>query len=91
MIEKARDDARVDIQVGEAATEDVPLPAPGTSERADAEKSLLRRLDVRLLPTIVIIYVMNYIDVSTYCYNVIPALMKDHNSVLQSALHGYRA
>ena len=39
------------------------LPAPGTRERAMAEKELLRKLDTRLLPTIFIIFIMNYIDV----------------------------
>ena len=39
------------------------LPAPGTRERAMAEKKLLRKLDTRLLPTIFIIFIMNYIDV----------------------------
>lgn len=39
------------------------LPAPGTRERAMAEKKLLRKLDTRLLPTIFIIYIMNYTDV----------------------------
>jgi len=39
------------------------LPAPRTRERAIAEKKLLRKLDTRLLPTIFIIFIMNYIDV----------------------------
>ncbi|XP_006462957.1 hypothetical protein AGABI2DRAFT_224616 [Agaricus bisporus var. bisporus H97] len=34
----------------------------GSEERAVAEKKLLRKLDYRLLPTVFIIYVMNYID-----------------------------
>ncbi|KAJ3574131.1 hypothetical protein NP233_g1967 [Leucocoprinus birnbaumii] len=38
------------------------LPAPGTKEREIAEKKLLRKLDTRLLPTIFVIYIMNYID-----------------------------
>jgi len=42
--------------------EDV-LPAAGTRERAIAEKKLLRKLDTRLLPTIFVIYIMNYTDV----------------------------
>lgn len=32
--------------------------------RLTAEKKLVRKLDFRLLPTIVIIFIMNYIDVS---------------------------
>lgn len=31
--------------------------------RASAEKKLVRRLDSRLLPTVIAIYLMNYIDV----------------------------
>ncbi|KAF8625962.1 hypothetical protein AX17_006687 [Amanita inopinata Kibby_2008] len=38
------------------------LPEPGTAERVIAERKLLRKLDTRLLPTIFIIYIMNYID-----------------------------
>ncbi|KAJ7174844.1 MFS general substrate transporter [Mycena filopes] len=40
----------------------VPLPAIGTPERILAEKQLVRRLDLRLLPTIILIYILNYID-----------------------------
>lgn len=36
------------------------LPA----RRASAEKKLVRTLDMRLLPTIVLIFILNYIDVS---------------------------
>ena len=32
--------------------------------RKSAEKELVRKLDMRLLPTIVVIFIMNYIDVS---------------------------
>ena len=32
--------------------------------RVDAERHLVRKLDMRLLPTIVLIYIMNSIDVS---------------------------
>ena len=31
--------------------------------RASAERRLVRKLDLRLLPTIVVIYIMNFIDV----------------------------
>ena len=33
--------------------------------RVAAERRLVRKLDIRLLPTIILIYIMNYIDVST--------------------------
>ena len=32
-------------------------------QRASAERRLVKKLDHRLLPTIVVIYIMNYIDV----------------------------
>lgn len=38
---------------------------PSDSEmRQTAERKLVRKLDFRLLPTIVLIFIMNYIDVS---------------------------
>ncbi len=43
--------------------DDLKFPEPGSRERALAEKRLVRKLDIRLLPTIILIYVMNYIDV----------------------------
>ncbi|KAL0573376.1 hypothetical protein V5O48_008573 [Marasmius crinis-equi] len=39
-----------------------PLPEPGTPERITAERKLVRKLDRRVLPTIILIYIMNYID-----------------------------
>nr|GAT52675.1 tartrate transporter [Mycena chlorophos] len=39
-----------------------PLLAPGTPERIAMERKLVRKLDYRLLPTIFIIFIMNYID-----------------------------
>jgi hypothetical protein len=32
-------------------------------QRASAERRLVKKLDYRLLPTIILIYIMNYIDV----------------------------
>ncbi|KAG6898395.1 hypothetical protein C0992_004105 [Termitomyces sp. T32_za158] len=46
-----------DIDVGA-----IDLPEPGTPERLEAERKLVRKLDSRLLPTVFIIFVMNYID-----------------------------
>lgn len=34
--------------------------------RPSAERRLVRMLDMRLLPTIILIFIMNYIDVSAY-------------------------
>jgi hypothetical protein len=42
------------------------LPEVGSPERLLAEKQLVRKLDIRLLPTIFVIYIMNYIDVRIY-------------------------
>ncbi|KAF8971123.1 MFS general substrate transporter [Flammula alnicola] len=38
------------------------LPEPGSQERTLAEHRLVRKLDMRLLPTIFLIFIMNYID-----------------------------
>ncbi len=35
--------------------------------RSVAEKKLVRMLDLRLLPTIVLVFILNYIDVSFHC------------------------
>ena len=40
------------------------LPAPGSQGRLLAERRVVRKLDVRLIPTIFLIFIMNYIDVS---------------------------
>lgn len=42
----------------------VKLPEVGSPERILAERRLVRKLDMRLLPTIFLIFIMNYIDVS---------------------------
>jgi hypothetical protein len=41
----------------------VQIPEHGSQERLIAERKLVRMLDTRLLPTLFIIYIMNYIDV----------------------------
>jgi hypothetical protein len=41
----------------------VRLPEHGSQERLLAERKLVRILDTRLLPTLFVIYIMNYIDV----------------------------
>lgn len=57
-----------DIQQLESSADSVAdgnaLPESGSPERLLAEKKLVRKLDTRLLPTIFIIFIMNYIDVS---------------------------
>ena len=42
------------------------------SRRAHAERNLVRTLDMRLLPTIILIFIMNYIDVSRCFLCVLP-------------------
>ena len=37
--------------------------------RVAAERRLVRTLDMRLLPTIIVIYIMNYIDVNVYPFS----------------------
>jgi MFS family permease len=44
-----------------ASIED-PLPLEGTPERRLAERRLVRKLDMRVMPTIILIYIMNYVD-----------------------------
>lgn len=39
------------------------LPPTGSWERLLAEKKLVRKLDTRVLPAIILIYIMNFIDV----------------------------
>ena len=46
---------------------DLELLAPDI--RAAAERRLVRTLDMRLLPTIIIIFIMNYIDVNVHPFS----------------------
>ena len=39
----------------------------GCDKRPSAERKLVRMLDMRLLPTIILISIMNYIDVRLFC------------------------
>jgi hypothetical protein len=55
------------IENSPAVHEDA-LPEPGSPQRIQAEKRLLRKLDMRVLPTIIVIYIMNYIDVSSISF-----------------------
>jgi hypothetical protein len=48
--------------------EEEPIPELGSAEREHLERKLVRKLDTRVLPTIILIYIMNYIDVCAfYC------------------------
>ncbi|KAF5385673.1 hypothetical protein D9757_005545 [Collybiopsis confluens] len=47
-----------------ASFDEHPLPPEGSEERILAERKLVRKLDTRVLPTIILIFIMNYIDVN---------------------------
>lgn len=57
------EEKHTDVFVEVASTDEEPLAAQGTPERTLAERKLVRKLDYRILPTIILIYIMNYIDV----------------------------
>ena len=52
---------RVSSEASRVADSELLLP----ERRLVAEKHLVRALDMRFLPTIILIFIMNYIDVST--------------------------
>jgi proteasome assembly chaperone (PAC2) family protein len=73
MSKLAEEKADVSIEHEENAKFDA-LPEIGSVERLAAERKLLRKLDMRLLPTIFLIFIMNYIDVRgciCYCRNAV--------------------
>lgn len=57
-------DIVLEEQANSAPFEEDPLPPEGSDERILAERRLVRKLDMRVLPTIVLIFIMNYIDVN---------------------------
>ena len=68
--------------------DDEGLPTPGSSERLLAERKLVRKLDMRLIPTICIIYIMNYVDVSYFVFALDETSCNScFNSVVVSRLH----
>ncbi|KAG5732000.1 hypothetical protein E4T56_gene18263 [Termitomyces sp. T112] len=54
----------VDVEENTRASDldNLGLPVSGTPERLKAERKLVRKLDSRLLPTVFVIFIMNYID-----------------------------
>lgn len=62
MSEKEKDLQSFDENKTESLELDA-LPPSGSPERILAEKKLVRKLDTRVLPMIILIYIMNYIDV----------------------------
>ncbi|KAJ3930965.1 MAG: major facilitator superfamily domain-containing protein [Lentinula lateritia] len=59
-LEKA--DIVLEERANPAPFEEDSLPPEGSDERILAERRLVRKLDMRVLPTIVLIFIMNYID-----------------------------
>ncbi|KAF8074021.1 MFS general substrate transporter [Lyophyllum atratum] len=62
MAEKEKESISVDEHKPPSDVSPLRLPEPGTPERIEAERRLVRKLDTRMLPAIVVIYIMNYID-----------------------------
>ena len=96
----ARISAETDVDEPKALSVEV-QPAPNGSVRdsdsdllsADArpaaERRLVRQLDLRLMPTIIIIFIMNYIDVSIPLYAIQCAgLMRFSATTAQCCLFG---
>ena len=55
--------------------------------RASAEKKLVRKLDLRLLPTVAVIFLMNYIDVSGFMLFLIIAILLNHYKFIANSYH----
>ncbi|KAF7317476.1 MFS general substrate transporter [Mycena kentingensis (nom. inval.)] len=52
-----------EAQIEDAATAGIPrLPEAGSPERLAMERKLVRKLDRRLLPMMIVVYILNYID-----------------------------
>jgi hypothetical protein len=49
------------------------------SKRASAERQLVKKLDRRLLPTVVVIYIMNYIDVRQPTLGLVICVLMDRD------------
>ena len=63
MLENEKEASDIFVEITTTPPHDEDLPAPGSQERLLAERRLVRKLDMRLIPTIFVIYIMNYIDV----------------------------
>lgn len=66
MSEKENSAGSITESINDATVRLDKLPEPGSPERLLAERKLVRRLDMRLLPTIFLIFIMNYIDVCVF-------------------------
>jgi len=66
------------------------LPKSGSQERTVVERHLVRKLDTRLLPAIILIYILNYIDVRSLAFNCLIQLLTFllKNSVVVLRLRG---
>ncbi|KNZ72033.1 hypothetical protein J132_05082 [Termitomyces sp. J132] len=74
----------VDVEENTRASDldNLGLPVSGTPERLKAERKLVRKLDSRLLPTVFVIFIMNYIDVEH------AHLSKQRNGITTARLKG---
>jgi hypothetical protein len=62
--EKRSDDFQIEVVNQAFISESLEtLPEFGSQEWTLAEKQLVRKLDVRILPTLSLVFIMNYIDV----------------------------
>ncbi|KAL5512622.1 hypothetical protein ACEPAG_3275 [Sanghuangporus baumii] len=68
---------RISINSEEKGVDDGASHCSSSNARAIAEKRLLRKLDMRFMPTIVLIYIMNYIDRSAITTARLKGLEKD--------------
>ena len=82
---KARDsdDANYENQDGIAQTSRAQREAPefirslSVEERAALEKKLVRKIDLRLLPMVIVMYIMNYLDRNNIASAKIAGLQSD--------------
>lgn len=74
----------------ELSKESEAIPEKGTPERAIAERKLVRKLDCRVLPTIFVIYIMNYIDVRSFSHRFISLalIVSQRNGITTARLKG---
>lgn len=55
------------------------VAAMSPERRAEAEKALVRKIDIRLMPMIVLMYIMNYLDRNNIAAARLGALEEDLN------------
>jgi hypothetical protein len=78
MAQKEKEDNTTNESYHCSQSSSLSLPEPGSQERLLAERKLVRKLDVRLLPVVFILYVLNYIDV---CLSRVLMMVRTDNSL----------